>query len=57
MIKLAFIPFVALAFQEVSAHLDFILCGNSCGAFLIRLLIGLGVSLAAGLRAIITDHF
>ena len=61
MIKLAFIPFVALAFQIIPTHWDFILGGIGLGALLVRnnilLMLGLGITFTTGLGAIVADHF
>ena len=59
--EFAFISLVAFAFQIISAHGDFIFRGVSLDLFLLAniflLLLRLGIALAAGLRAIMTDHF
>jgi hypothetical protein len=61
MIKFAFITFVALAFQIIPAHWDFILGGIGLGALLVRnnilLMLSLGITFTTGLGAIVADHF
>lgn len=59
--EFAFISLVAFAFQIISAHGDLIFRGVSLGLFLLAniflLLLRLGIALATGLRAVMTDHF